>query len=199
MRGKELIYYSIFASSQSKYLTETIFSTDCEIIQSIAKSFGAYSPFIRPKYLAEDNITNIDVIKHAINWYKETRDAHIKNIVLLQPTSPFRTSHDIDKSIQIFCKNNSPTLASVTGPYKKRHPTLMKIHDNKMTKYSHEDESTYYRYNASIYISSFDHLHTMGSIFSDEQSFYIMSNYQIDIDTEEDLKAANMLAPMYLP
>lgn len=197
LRGKELIYYTINSAQQSNRLDKTIFSTDSEEIRQLATKYNAYCPFLRPKNLADHTTTNLHVILHAVEWLKSEFGFNIHNIVLLQPTSPFRTSQDIDHAINIFESNNYPTLASVCGPYSKRHPTLMKVCNEEMVKYCNNENTPYYVYNASIYIAKLSHLYTKMSLFSEKQSFYVMSEYKIDIDTEEDFYAADLISPMF--
>ena len=86
----------------------------------------AHMLLLRPKELSGDNITNYFVMDHAISYLKEKSkiyDAYI----LLQPTSPFRTSSDILKAIFTYENGNLPTLASAKGPYQKRHKIIKEV------------------------------------------------------------------------
>ena len=65
-----LLAYPIIASKKSKYVDKIIFSSDCDIMCEIAKSYGAETPFIRPKELASDSAVRSDVIFHALNYVK---------------------------------------------------------------------------------------------------------------------------------
>ena len=47
------------------------------------------------------------------------RDDEIEEFVVLQPTSPLRTSTDIDNAIKIFYENDAETVISVV---KAEHP-----------------------------------------------------------------------------
>ena len=50
------------------------------------------------------------VIRHTLNKVKGNYDY----FVLLQPTSPFRSSKDIDKALEILCKNKYKILVSIS-------------------------------------------------------------------------------------
>jgi N-acylneuraminate cytidylyltransferase/CMP-N,N'-diacetyllegionaminic acid synthase len=65
-------------------------TTDSEKIASIARTFGASVPFIRPTELASDTSTSFDAIKHAIDFYDKESRKRFDYIVLLEPTSPLR-------------------------------------------------------------------------------------------------------------
>ena len=56
INSKPLIYWSIKAALESKYIDRVIVSTDDEEIAEIAKSYSAEVPFMRPKELASDEL-----------------------------------------------------------------------------------------------------------------------------------------------
>ena len=45
-------------------------------------------------------------MNHALNYLDLLAKVNVQNIVLLQPTSPFRTSEDISSAIKKFKKEN---------------------------------------------------------------------------------------------
>jgi len=76
--GKPIIAYSIEAAIESNCFDSVIVSTDDKEIATIAKSYGADTPFIRPSSLSDDYTTISDVVKHAVHWY----DNNIGNVEL---------------------------------------------------------------------------------------------------------------------
>lgn len=100
LNGYPLVAYSICASQLSRHIKRTIISTDSPEIASIAKEFNAEVPFMRPIELAQDNSTDLDVIKHAISWFGEKGRVASDFIVHLRPTTPLRDSREIDKAIE---------------------------------------------------------------------------------------------------
>ena len=70
-------------------------------------------PFIRPKKLSKDTTPSADVIIHAISFLKENNMV-FDYVVLLEPTSPFTTSKDIDLSIKKIVDKKSSSLLSIT-------------------------------------------------------------------------------------
>ena len=96
--GKPLICWTIEAALKAKCVSRVIVSTDSEIIRDIALSAGAEVPFMRPQYLAEDDTTTSDVVMHA----SSALDLKNEDIILiLQPTSPFRTAQNIDDAFAL--------------------------------------------------------------------------------------------------
>jgi N-acylneuraminate cytidylyltransferase/CMP-N,N'-diacetyllegionaminic acid synthase len=111
--GKPLIAYTIETALQSKYLDKVIVSTDGQEIADISKKYKAEVPFLRPKHLAQDDSTSIDVVMHAIDWL-EKENQFFDFLVLLEPTSPLRETKDIDDSIEMLVSHlTAKALVSV--------------------------------------------------------------------------------------
>ena len=101
LQNKPLIYWSIDAALKTQYINEVIVTTDDIEIAEISKKYGAKVPFIRPNELANDTADSVSVVLHVIEYYK-SQSVKIENIILLQPTSPLRTSEDISLAIELF-------------------------------------------------------------------------------------------------
>lgn len=69
--GKPLISYSIQTALKSKLFEKIVVSTDDEEIAEISKKYGAEVPFLRPKELSDDFTGTGEVIKHALDYFKE--------------------------------------------------------------------------------------------------------------------------------
>jgi CMP-N-acetylneuraminic acid synthetase len=63
-------------------------STDSAKYASIAVSYGATAPFLRPKVLAGDQARSEDAVLHAMEYAEKTNDI-FDAICILEPTSPF--------------------------------------------------------------------------------------------------------------
>ena len=90
--GKPLIEYTIRAASDARSLTDYVFTTDDQEIMKIAKSVGAESVVLRPKELATDHVRNSETMIHALEYMETTTGRIYHSVMLLQPTTPFRTS-----------------------------------------------------------------------------------------------------------
>ncbi|MGB9578379.1 MAG: acylneuraminate cytidylyltransferase family protein, partial [Halothiobacillaceae bacterium] len=87
--GKPLIQWSIEAAQRSRFVTRVVVSSDDPTILTAARAAGAETPFVRPAELAQDDTSSIDVVFHALDQLPP-----FDWVVLLQPTSPLRTSED---------------------------------------------------------------------------------------------------------
>ena len=100
LAGYPLIAYSIAAGLASTFVTRVIVSTDDEQIASIARRFGAETPFMRPSALAQDDTPDLPVFQHALRWLAEQEGYQPEIVVQLRPTSPFRRVWHIDQAVQ---------------------------------------------------------------------------------------------------
>ena len=131
--GKPLISWSIEIATGLADICDILVSTDDTEIKDIAENYGAYVPWLRPNELANDNATSVDVAIHALNWY-EKNCCKVDGLMLLQPTSPFRTKEIIKKGIQQFKKNNYQPVVAVTQTH--AHPKwTFKIEDAMLKPY----------------------------------------------------------------
>ena len=109
LKGFPLIAYSIAAAKLSKKIDRVIVTTDSEEIASIAKKFGAETPFLRPAEIAQDHSTDREFMDHLITWLLETENEVPAMFVHLRPTSPLRNPEVIDSAIETMLENSSAT------------------------------------------------------------------------------------------
>lgn len=202
--NKPLIAWTIKQAQESRYIDQVLVSTDSEEIAEISRSYGADVPFIRPKELATDSAKVMDVLIHALNWL-EMNNSFYDLIILLQPTSPLRTSNDIDSAIELLFSRKAQSIVSVCEV--EHHPywtnTLpsdgcMKdfLRDEIMNK-NRQELPIFYRLNGAIYLAFCDYLKTQGKFLGNETYAYIMSKERsLDIDDEIDFRFAEFLLQM---
>jgi len=105
--GLPLLAWSIKQAQRSKYskLMRIIVSTDYSMYIEIAKRYGAEAPFLRPKEISGDLSTDIECVKHCLEWLKVNDNYEPDIILQLRPTQPCRKVSDIDKCLDLFIKN----------------------------------------------------------------------------------------------
>jgi N-acylneuraminate cytidylyltransferase len=104
--GYPLVAWSIAAGLQSDLVTRVIVSTDDEEIASVAREYGAETPFLRPSELAQDDTTDLPVFEQALEWLKENEDYQPDVVVQLRPTSPIRPPSLVDDAIRILLEHD---------------------------------------------------------------------------------------------
>lgn len=192
--GKPMIAYTIEAAVSSKYIDDVIISTNCKEIERVAKEFGAKSHFLRPEELAQDDSKAIDNYVYTVDRLKKEFNYKINNFIVLQPTSPLRTTMDIDRAVELFVKNNADSVISYTKEY---HPVKWHKYINAERKFvnifeeSIENRQEYevsYFPNGAIYVFDYDLIKNK-LYYTDKSYAYVMPrNRSIDIDTLEDFE-----------
>ncbi len=198
LAGKPLIEWTIEAAKNSKYIDQIVISSDKNEILDIAKRYETIS-IIRPEALAKDEAKTVGVVLHVIESISEKHDF----IILLQPTSPLRTSQNIDEAIELLFSKNADAVISVC---ETDYPILWcntLQEDLSMNKFIPEDIKDkrsqdlpkYYRLNGAIYIVKTEKLKNEKTFFISGNIYaYIMDRKNsVDIDEEIDLKVATAL------
>lgn len=111
--GYPLIAWSIAAGLKSELVTRVIVSTDDEQIASVAREWGAETPFLRPDEFAQDQTTDLPVFVHALKWLADNENYHPDVVVQLRPTSPIRPKTCVDDALRTLLQN--PQAESVRG------------------------------------------------------------------------------------
>ena len=195
LAGKPLIAYTIEAAQKAKRLTDYLLSSEDEEIIKMARQYNAPVPFIRPAELSTDEVRNIDVVQHALEFMENKKRCTYDILVLLQPTCPIRDPEHINQAVTMLHNSELDSAVSIKGPYKKRDPILKAIRNGSLEDYIPvEDEKSiepFYLYNASLYAVKRNYFVKNKKFISPKQIPLIMDPFHsIDIDTIEDFVIA---------
>lgn len=113
LNGQPLIAYAIKAALGTSHKLDVIVSTDDKEIASIARHYGAGTPFLRPKEISGSNSTLILASKHALEFFQK-KGKKYDAVLSLQPTAPLITSITIDKVIEKFVSSNFTSIITVS-------------------------------------------------------------------------------------
>lgn len=200
--GKPLIAWSIEAALNSKYVHRTIVSTDSEEIAIVAKKFGGEVPFMRPPELAQDRSPHIDVVLHALD-FMVGEGLNPDYLLLLQPTSPLRTSEDIDGAIELSNRNSPKAVIAVHELHE--HPYFCRRLDEggvikpfvpmeELDYPRRQDLPKAYYVNGSIYLNRCDSLRNDRTFYPDGALGYVMpAERSWQIDTPMDIAVVDAL------
>jgi len=138
--GQPLIAYTIRSAKKSKIINDLIVSTDYEEISAVAREYGAGTPFLRPSEIASDKTPHVPVMQHAIKFMEENKKTRYDLVVILQPTSPFRTPEDIDETLALLIQKNADSAVSLVEVEGGSHPMKMKkLEHNRVMPYCMEE------------------------------------------------------------
>ena len=200
LNGKPLICYAIDVARQFVSDADICVSTDGDDIIKTVEDYGLRVPFKRPDELASDTAGSYEVILHAVKFY-EDKGIHYDNVVLLQPTSPFRTIDDVKGCMEIY-DNDCDMVVSVkpasANPYydifevdSNGHLVISKG-DGKITR--RQEAPKCYEYNGAVYVINIDSLKAQHMNDFQKIRFYEMNEiHSVDLDTMLDWKYAELL------
>ena len=186
LMGKPLIAYSIDMARVFTSDENICVSTDSEKIRQVVEDYGLTVPFLRPEYLATDTATTNDVLIHAVNYYKRQGRMY-KKLVLLQPTSPLRTTEDVKGALDLYHDD----IDMVVSVMKSHAPAVLCEEDNDgfvQLTYNRgatgrQSQKEMYEFNGAVYVMNVDALLEKGLGGFTRRVKYIMSKeHSIDID-----------------
>ena len=193
--GKPLMAYSIEAAIKSNLFNRIILSTDSEEYGKIALEYGS-EVLYRSKELSSDTASSFMVIKDVLDKVKDTYDY----FMLLQPTSPMRTSKHIIEAIELFDKNiekfdflvslkQSECPSNQIQPVEEDGSLKNFINDTNFRRQNYKE----YTPNGAIYIAKPDSYLRAKDVYGPKGLAYLMSNFDsIDIDNELDYELAKI-------
>lgn len=196
-----LIGWTIRAAQASGTCCDLVVSTDDTEIADAARAFGADVPGLRPAALATDTATSVDVALHALAVYEE-RYGPVDLLMLLQPTSPFRTAATIRAAVARFVQGGSQSVIGVSPA--ASHPAwCFRIDGDALVPYvdkgalasRSQDLPPAYAVNGAMYLVPPATLRDTRSLFGERPLPLIMDNpiESLDIDTPWDWKIAESL------
>jgi CMP-N,N'-diacetyllegionaminic acid synthase len=199
--GKPLILWSLEAVRGMPQICDILVSTDDEAIAAICDAAGAMVPWLRPAELASDVASSVDVALHALDWYEAER-GKVDGLLLLQPTSPFRSKETVQKAIGLFEANGQQTVLGVSPA--NSHPMwTLKIESGYLTPFVQksgfgmrsQDLPEAYVVNGSLYLISPAELRKHRSFLGEKTLPLLMDKPEetLDIDTYLDFQIAELI------
>lgn len=195
--NKSLLKHAIDCAKKSKYIDKIIVSSDDKEIINEAKKNKTEIHF-RNKILSSDNSPVIKTIKNI--WAQKRNSALNSIFVLLEPTSPFRSSDLVDKCIKRLIHENLDSIATFSEA--KSNPERLWMINKLNPKHFYNDKivwkqrqnlKSYYELNGQVYCFYPEKLPKKeNNILFGKKSAEIVSNKGIiDIDDYFDLFLAN--------
>ena len=207
LEGTPLLSWSIVSAKESMCIERVIVSTDSSEIAAVARQWGAEVPFIRPEELASDNVHAVQVVLHALKWLDQQENYLPKGVMMLLPTSPLRLTADIDGAIDLFERNNAPSVVSVvdlgkymTNSHYIEGDRLVRVAPDENPNAQRQGLKKLFAVNGSIFLARPSILKSEGTFHTNGALAYVMDSLNsIDINCWEDLFLARKFASTYEP
>lgn len=197
--GRPLIGWTIAAAQDSGVCSYIIVSTDDEGIAQVARTQGADVPGLRPAELASDTTGSVEVALHALEHH-EQEHGPIDGLLLLQPTSPFRTADTIRTAVQKFIGTAGEHPVVSVSPAASHPAWCFRTTEHGMEPFlgwealskRSQDLEPALVLNGAIYLIAPDRLRKESSFLTKDTQPLIMKNdlEEIDIDTLADWEKA---------
>lgn len=195
--GRRLIEYTLDAAGSAASLTSVLVTSDDERVLELASARPGFMPLRRPDRLATDQAGMAPVVAHALEAWEAAFGETPAVVVLLQPTSPFRTGTDIDRAMDTFRSSGRASLISVCPA--TQHPAeCVLLRDDHLELFLPEGATGRQAYppcyfiDGSIYISTVERFRDRGSLFDGESAVHVLPpGRSLDVDEPFDLAMAD--------
>lgn len=205
LNGKKLITYSIDVARQLTSDDNICVSTDDDNIIATVENYGLKVPFKRPAELATDSAGTNGVLLHALDFY-ENQGRTYDVIVLLQPTSPFRSIDSLSAAVDLYTPDVDMVVSvkeAVTNPYynsfEENDKGLLVISKGEGLIERRQDAPKVWEFNGSIYVINTTRLKEVGLSRLNRIKKYVMDDFHsIDLDTMMDWYMAEYIISNHL-
>jgi CMP-N-acetylneuraminic acid synthetase len=201
--GRPLIAHTIVAARDSGCLERIQVSSDDPEIMQLACAAGADAPWQRPAELATDCSPVIESLLYDLDRLEREQHYQPDAVMLLQPTSPFRSCATIRAAVSMFASAGGESVISVSPA--REHPYWCKriLKDGTLFPFLAEaDEATRRQdlppahcLNGVVYVASRDTIISKRSFYSEHSQALVIAGEQeaLDIDTPYDWQVAEAL------
>lgn len=198
LAGKPLLAWTAdVALELAQDSTHILLSTDSEEIAAVGASCGIPTEYRRPAEFATDTASSRSFILDAMKWARQ-QGIEFDSIVLLQPTSPFRTADDVRRALDLYYNihPDADMVVSVcqaaANPYYNLFETSGEdgtLHvckgDGLFTR--RQDCPTVWEYNGAVYVIRPESLEKMElGAFPRRYPCPMPRERSLDLDTPED-------------
>ena len=191
-KKKTLVEHTLSEIKDIKKIDLIALTSDSKKILKIGKKFKKCMNINRPANISNSNSSTEDAISHTINLLEKIQ-YKIKNIILLQVTSPLRSKKDIINCIKKF---ENKKLKSIFSCYKKKsfawekkHKSLKSITYNFNKRTISQKMKSLFFENGAIYIFDAEKFKKNYNRIIKPFDIYLMDEISsLDIDTKEDIR-----------
>jgi len=185
--GARMVVEWTIEAAEDSDLADVVLTSDLDL-SNLGERFRFRE---RPLELAKDDIPMLPVVRDAVQWY-ESKWGKTDAVMLLQPTSPFRSAEDINGALELYRIMNAMSVVSVTEgipPVRLHEPDGRQL---ERGYYDRQKHKCYVRNGAIFLVSRL--LLDMGFLWSHKPALYKMPRIRsIEIDEPEDLQIAQAL------
>ena len=198
-----LLEISIKFAQSLEFVGSIIVSTDCEQTAQVAQAAGIEVPWLRPPELARDDTPSWKVVLHALNTRGVDLAEETSNVIMLQPTSPFRNKAHIIEARRLLQGNKDADSVVSVAPAHHHPGWCFRVKGDFMSPYDEscapnlrsQDLEQVYCLNGNFYIANIKQFIASKSFVGAKTIPFIQTNplLSLDIDTQDELNMCNWI------
>lgn len=194
--GRTLVALAGDVARNVPEIDRAVISTDDADIARVAQDAGLDAPFVRPEGLSSDTATSLDVLIHAVETVERLDQRRYDVVVLLEPTSPMRTSEQVSATIRMLVECDFDSVWTVSLTDTKAHPLKqLSVRDGYLAFYdpkgsaitARQQLTPVYHRNGVAYAFTRECLLSQRAIMGRKCGALVVEGHHVSIDTEEDL------------
>lgn len=205
LQNRSLLDWSIGAAIESQVISRIVVSTNSVDYAQAAKNAGAEVPFLRPESISQDKSTDLEFVKHALDFFRA--EGEIPDLLIhLRPTTPFRDPKVMDQAI-LDGLQRRVGVTSIRSVHKMSESayksfeisdsgalvsTFTKVRELDPANEGRQSFPTTYSPNGYIDLLYPDFIHNSGLLHGNNV-WPIVTENTIEIDDESDLHFAQAL------
>lgn len=196
--GKTLLAHAVDAARASRHVTSVVVTSDDREILDAASRLGA-EIVVRPAELATDLAPTEPAITHALEVLEARGIELPEALVLLQTTSPLRTSADVDAALTLLATEGTEAVVSVFEPphspfkafFERADGCLAGVVNDEAPFRPRQSLPRAWMPNGAIYAVRSAFFRAEGRLFAPRTKPYPMPHERsVDVDTLDDLARA---------
>ncbi len=206
LQGRPLVAHSIAHALAARTITRVVVSSEDAEIIDVARAHGAEVPCRRPAELAGDDVLDLPVFAHMLDFLEQQEGYRPDLVVHLRPTAPHRRPEWIDAAVDLLASTpEADSVRSVSPPH--QHPyRVFRLDDEGFLQavMAHEHPTPYllrrqdlpamFYYNCVIDVTRPRTIRDHASMTGARILPYVMdADDALDIDSPRDLRIARCL------
>jgi len=192
--------------SEISMIDRAIVSTDHPEIAEVARQSGLDAPFFRPEALSGDQISDAQVLIHALKEMERLDKVQYDIVIMLQPTSPLRRKEQVVQAIEMLIQGHWDAVWTVSETDSKHHPLKqLKVETDQLSYYdpaghqiiARQQLTPLYHRNGVAYVITRNCLLDHKNITGKRTGALILPEYYVSIDTMWDLQLSEFIYHHY--
>jgi len=201
--GKPMIAWSIEHAKAVKRINRIIVSTDSTEIASVARQYGAETPFMRPPELARDDSPEWQAWRHALDYLLQNEGGLPDVLVSLPATAPLRKPGDIERCLDEFALGSADIVVTVSAAHRSPYFNMVKSNEDGTVGLvipsaknisRRQDAPIVFDMATVAYVANPEFVSTKNTLFAGRmRAVEVPTERAIDIDTLLDFRIAEYL------